>query len=188
IQQAFAGGATFGGLWAPRRTPVRFGAKLRTPMQTPELANGTALRLPFEAGVGMAAMVGGTNVRGAYGPRWTERRPGRDRWLLDVDLVFTGGGGGAVALLPLATEGVEQVVGGPTLRVRGGLEWASLNDRLRLRGGVATVPGRGADGGVRFGLGGGFELFRVLGTSYRAAGYVGWGPEGWSGGVGVETW
>ncbi len=188
LEGSLGGGATAGGLWTPRGSPVRVGARLRTPMRTAPLSDGSRLRVPMEAAVGVALVVGATNAVGRYGPRWSPSSPGADRWLLDVDVLLTGAGGEAVAVMPLLEDGVRREVGGVTARMRAGVEWATLEDRLRLRAGLATVPGRGDAAGVRATLGAGLEVFELLGLSYRLAGYVGGGPEGWSAGVGGETW
>lgn len=185
---AVGGGATVGGLWAPRRTPFRVGARIRTPTRTAPLADGSRLWQPFEAGAGVSVVLGAVNQPDRFGPGLLPDRARGSRVLLALDVVATGGGSDAVALWPLLDNGSASPVGGPTGRARAGIEWATLRDRLRLRAGVASVPARGARAGVRAGVGAGFEIFEALGLSYRLAGYVGLGPEGWTGGLGGETW
>jgi len=185
---AVGGGASVGALWAPHREPWRLGARVTTPIRTGALSDGSRLRTPFEAVIGASATWGAVNVARDLGPGRATRRASGEYLLVDVDLVVTGGGGDAVALLPLLEEGRRSRVGGPTVAVRGGAEVALWRDRLRVRVGLASVPARGGAGGLRVGAGAALRLVEAHGVSYRVAGYVGAGPLGWTGGVGGDTW
>ncbi|MEN0064764.1 MAG: hypothetical protein AAGA48_21645 [Myxococcota bacterium] len=188
IEGSVGGGLTLGGLWAPHASPWRLGARARTPIRTGPLSDGQRLRVPFEAGVGVSRTFGARNRKGPYGP---ERAPvswGCDWLLVDVEVLLTGGGADAVALSPLLVDEDLAPVGGPTLRARAGVETSLWFEQLRLRAGIATVPPRGSVAGFEATAGAGIQVFEALGLSYRIAGYVGWGPNGWSFGVGGETW
>lgn len=185
--RAFGGGATMGGLWAPRDSPYRLGATLRSPMRTTALDDGSRMRVPFEASIGVSRMFGAWNRPGRYGPVRTTRDRGGDWVMVDVDLVMTGSGADALALEPHLA-GQDSAVGGPTMKVRAGVALATWEARLRIRAGVASVPARGDVGGVQGAVGATIRAFRVGAMEYRVGGAFGLSPRGWWAGLGTETW